>query len=73
MLTKRTGHWKLRDWFIFLVLLAFLVPVTIALVHGLAPNSGFDHALHTGGHTISNFLLWIANAFTMAANWFNSL
>jgi hypothetical protein len=73
MITKRTSSWKLRDWFFLFLILAFGIPLLIAIVHGVAPNSGFSTALHAGGHTISNLLLWIANAFTMLANWFQQL
>lgn len=73
MITKRTGHWKLRDWFILLVLIAFGIPLILALVHGIAPNSGVDQALNQGGRTIANLLFMIARAFNAAGEWFNSL
>ncbi len=73
MITKRTGHWKLRDWFILLVILAFGIPLLLAAVHGIAPHSGVDDALSQGGHTIANGLFLIARAFNAAGEWFNSL
>lgn len=73
MLTKHTGHWKLRDWFILLVILAFGIPLLLAAVHGVAPGSGFDHALHQGGQTIANFLFLVARGLNAAGEWFSSL
>lgn len=71
MLSRRTSGWKLHDWLFLFIVLAILVPLLIAGVHAIAPGSGFGNALHQGGHNISLGLQWIANAFTIAANWFN--
>jgi hypothetical protein len=73
MLSKRTSGWKLRDWFLLFLGLAFLVPLFVAIVHGVAPSSGLANAMHQGGHTVSNFLLWISAGLTTIANWFNQL
>ena len=72
MISRRTAGWKLHDWFFLIIAVVVVFAIFTAALHGFAPNSGLAQGIHKAGLQVSAFLHWIADFFTMLANWFAS-
>lgn len=72
MISKRLKGTPWYDWIALAIVILIVTSIFLAVVHGVAPNSGLEKGLHNAGQQIAGIFRWIADFFLMCANWFAS-